>query len=139
MQRGIRSTGESLESYHDAWVRSSGVSSEAGVAKHHQSLVSVLHHALCFDQIEIYHNASMEMLARRILYLERAVKKSPKNPDFRGLEMMIHSRLDSGATLSVGDFARFIADEQKTEAFALKQQRLYAEESGRKKGGGSND
>ena len=49
--------------------------------------------------------------------------------------MMVHSRLDSGATLAVGDFARFIADEQKTEAFTLKQQRLYAEETSRKKGG----
>ncbi len=27
-----------------------------------------------------------------------------------------------------GDFARYVADEQKAEAFTLKQQRLHAEE-----------
>eukprot|EP00959_Pyramimonas_sp_CCMP1952_P198729 4156666-Pyramimonas_sp.AAC.1 len=36
--RGIRASGEPLESYRSAWARSSGVSAEAGVAKHHQSL-----------------------------------------------------------------------------------------------------
>jgi hypothetical protein len=28
-----------------------------------------------------------------------------------------------------GDFARFVAEEQKSESFTLKQQRLHAEES----------
>ena len=41
--------------------------------------------------------------------------------------------LDSGTAATTGDFARFIAEEQKTEAFTLKQQRLFAEESDRRK------
>ena len=50
--------------------------------------------------------------------------------------MMIASTLDSGTAAATGDFAKFIAEEQKTEAFALKQQRLFAEESDKRKPGG---
>ena len=41
---------------------------------------------------------------------------------------MVMSKLDSSGGLLTGDFAKFVTDEQKTEAFTLKQQRLFAEE-----------
>ena len=41
---------------------------------------------------------------------------------------MTMSKLDSTGGVLTGDFARFVADEQKAEAFTLKQQRLHAEE-----------
>ena len=34
----------------------------------------------------------------------------------------------------VGEFAKYIAEQQKTEAFTLKQQRLYQEEVGGEEG-----
>ena len=44
---------------------------------------------------------------------------------------MIGSSLDSGGASLQGDYAQFVADEQKTAAFAMKQQRLAAEELGK--------
>ena len=44
------------------------------------------------------------------------------------------SKLDSAGGVLTGDFGRFIAEEQKTEAFTLKQQRLYAEEAEKRSG-----
>ena len=50
------------------------------------------------------------------------------------------SELDSSGGILTGDFARFVAEEQKAEAFTLKQQRLFADEttqaSKQQKGGG---
>ena len=40
---------------------------------------------------------------------------------------MTMSKLDSGGGLLVGDFAKFVAEEQKSEAFTMKQARLHAE------------
>ena len=47
---------------------------------------------------------------------------------------MIMSRLDSSGGVLSGDFARYVADEQKALAFTLKQQRLFSEEEDKRKG-----
>ena len=60
------------------------------------------------------------------------MKRNPKQPDFRGLEIMVATKLDASGGLLTGDFAKFVAEEQKAEAFTMKQQRLYAEETARK-------
>ena len=133
---GIRGSGEDLAGYHEHWVRSSGVAPESAVAMHHQSLLPVLHHLVCVDQVDALQLAGTEMLCRRLLQLQRAVKRAPKSPDFRGLEFMSAPRLGSSSTLLVGDFAKFVAEEQKAEAFTMKQQRLFAEESDKRRPGG---
>ena len=67
------------------------------------------------------------------MQIHQAVKRAPKAPDFRGTQLMVMSRLDSSGGVLTGDFARFVADEQKSEAFTLKQQRLFAEEEEKRK------
>ena len=47
---------------------------------------------------------------------------------------MTMSKLDSSGGVLTGDFAKFVADEQKSLAFTLKQQRLFAEEEEKRKG-----
>lgn len=47
---------------------------------------------------------------------------------------MVASRLDSGGSILGGEFAKWTAEEQKTEAFTMKQQRLYSEEVGKEAG-----
>ena len=79
-----------------------------------------------------------------ILQIHQAVKRSPKSPDFCGTQLMVMSKLDASGGVLTGDFARFVADEQKSEAFTLKQQRLYAEEEDKRKqkppkGGGKDN
>ena len=53
-------------------------------------------------------------------------------PDFKGLDVMVSNRLDLGGPSFVGDFAKWTAEEQKSEAFTMKQQRLYSEEMQKK-------
>ena len=57
----------------------------------------------------------------------------PEEPDFQGLTVMTASRLGATGGVFAGNFAKFVAEEQKSEAFTLKQQRLYAEEEGKRK------
>eukprot|EP00959_Pyramimonas_sp_CCMP1952_P227805 4763153-Pyramimonas_sp.AAC.1 len=56
--------------------------------------------------------------------------RNAKAPDFKGASVMVHSSLSTGAGTMVGDFAKWTAEEQKTEAFTMKQRRPYAEEIG---------
>jgi hypothetical protein len=44
------------------------------------------------------------------------------------------SKVGSAGGMLTDDFGRFIADEQKSEAFTFKQQRLIAEEEEKRRG-----
>ena len=73
--------------------------------------------------------SSAQALARHILQIMRAVERSPKNPNFRVLAIYTTSFLDSGGGDGVGPFRKYIAEQQKYEGFAMKQERLYREET----------
>ena len=68
-----------------------------------------------------------------MLQIHQAVKKNPRAPDFRGLGVMTSSKLDATGGILSGDFAKFVAEEQESEAFTLKQHRLFAEEDDKRK------
>lgn len=123
-----RAAGEELSGFRDFFVRSSGVPAEHRVAHKHRDLLGVLTHAVSFDQMDAPQGAALELVVRLVLQIHQATKPSPRNPDFRGALMMTSSTLDSAGGALVGEFARIVAEEQKSEAFTLKQHRLYAEE-----------
>jgi hypothetical protein len=139
----IRGSGEELSGFHEYWVRHSGVHPESAASHTHKTLVSVLLHMVMFDQLNTPALASAECLCRHLTRLHRAVKRNPKAPDFTGLDIMTHSRLDAGGALVNGDFAKWTAEEQKSEAFTLKQMRLITEEQEKRQtrgsGGGGAD
>ena len=131
-----RAAGEELIGFHEYYVRSSGMNPDHPVAIKHRDLLAVLFHLVSFDQLNAGQLASAELLSRMILQIHQAVKRSPKNPDFRGTGLMTMSRLDSSGGVLTGAFARFVADEQKSHAFTLKQQRLYSEEEEKRRSKG---
>ena len=124
----IRAVSDDFVQFHEHFIRSSGVSAGHAIAIKHRELLSILLHMVSYDQYNVTQSAGVECLCRYILQIHQAVRRSPKNPDFNGLQVMTMSRLDSTGGVLTGDFARYVADEQKAEAFTLKQQRLHAEE-----------
>eukprot|EP00959_Pyramimonas_sp_CCMP1952_P458960 9477480-Pyramimonas_sp.AAC.1 len=52
---------------------------------------------------------------------------------------MAISTLDSSGGVLSGEFARWTAEEQKSAALAMKQQRLYQEEEDKRRGNRPND
>ena len=132
-----RAAGEELTGFHEYYLRSSGLPLDHPVAIKHRDLLAVLHHLVAFDQLNLGRSGGGEKLARLILQIHQAVKRSPKNPDFRGTELMTMSTLDASGGVLTGAFAKHVAEEQKSAAFTMKQQRLYAdEEDSRKKNKG---
>ena len=126
--QSARAAGEDLTTVHAYFSQSSGLSAESQVAIKHRDLIAVLTHQVCSDQGNAPQLAPAELVARLVLQIHQAVKRCPRAPDFRGTQVMVMSKLDSSGGLLTGDFATFVADEQKSEAFTLKQQRLFAEE-----------
>ena len=123
-----RAANEELTGFHEHWVRASGVNADHPVAIKHRDLLSVLRHLVAFDQLNAGQLAGAEMTARMLLQIHQAVTRSPKNPVFQGTSLMVMSSLDSTGGVLTGKFARWTADEQKSKAFTMKQQRLYQEE-----------
>ena len=67
-------------------------------------------------------------MLRRLYQIELAVRKSPKNPDFDGLEFLVETAVDASGAAVLPSIAKWLADSQHKEAFTLKQMRLWAEE-----------
>ena len=106
-----------------------------------------------YDQFDGSNSATAGLLARRILQIQHAVRRGPKHPNFTGLEAMMASQLDETGGVVTSRFDQWVAEEQKTAATIVKNDRLFVEErdkdefrtphrdadakpSGRKNGGG---
>ena len=122
-----------MSQFHEHFLRTSGLAAEHPVAIKHREFLGVLMHLICDDQLNVTQLSGAEAASRYILQIHQAVRKNPKAPDFRGLAVMTTSILNSTGGVLTGDFAKFVAEEQKTEAFTLKQQRLFAEEEEKRK------
>eukprot|EP00974_Lingulodinium_polyedra_P030863 2970366-Lingulodinium_polyedra.AAC.1 len=57
-------------------------------------ILDVMHHALTFDCLDVSNLASFELMARRALQIQRAVRRCPRHPSFDGLDVMLSSQLD---------------------------------------------
>ena len=92
----------------------------------------VLFHALALligvDRIDPHQSAAAEHLCRRILQVQKAVRRNPKAPDFEGLEAYMAHAADPSLALAASSFEAHIGDVLKAESAILKQSRLAKEE-----------
>ena len=58
----------------------------------------------------------------------RAVRRSPRAPDFEGLDMFLSNSTDTSGGVVTLDFDRYVADVQKADAAIMKQSRMMKEE-----------
>jgi hypothetical protein len=72
--------------------------------------------------------AGCELLLRRLYQIELAVRKSPKSPDFEGLEFLLETAVDASGAAVLPSIAKWLGETQHKEAFTLKQMRLWTEE-----------
>ena len=82
----------------DQW--SVGLSDKAAHTREHRLILEVLRLLLQYDHLDGSSLASGELLLRRLYRIELAVRKSPKSPDFEGLEFLLETAVDaSGAAV----------------------------------------
>ena len=139
----VRAAGHTaLSEYHNEWIRTSGVSDKAAFAREHKFLLDLLRVFLQYDQVDASSLAGCELLLRRIYQIEMAVRRSPKAPDFEGLEFLMETAVDGTGAAVLPSIAKWVGETQHKEAFTLKQMRLWAEEKAslerRKKGDNKN-
>ncbi len=96
-------------------------------------LCSTLALAVSYDRLDATNNASLELAARRIIMIERAVRVNSKSPSFVGLHKMIEHSLDEGGGIATREFTAHMATLAEAEARILKQNRLLREELDHKK------
>ena len=94
------------------------------------------------DQLHITNLASSEHLIRRVVQIEVAVSRNPKQPDFSGLELLMDAPVNESGAARTQKFTARINERLKERAQVWKQQRLYAEErrhlNNQGKGGGKS-
>ena len=125
---GVEATGLDLPAYHGHWIKRSGVHPKASVAVEFGNILEVLRHLICYDQLDVTNVAGAELIARRALQIQRAVRQNPRQPSFEGLEAMLSTALDESGGVVTSKFDEYVATEQKNTATILKQQRLWREE-----------
>ena len=143
----ICSSGVEPMSWCSQWEVASGIQNKSGLCLEHRLLVYTLWTSVCVDGMDPGQVATIEHLCRRILQIEKAVRKSAKAPDFEGLEPYMRHLQDPGLGVDSRVFDAHVADVLKAESMWLKQTRLSQEErvatekkrKGKKDGKGQKD
>ena len=91
-------------------------------------LLQILGLAVGYDGLDPTNCAALELAARRIVMIERAVKVNPKSPCFDGLHKMIQHTQDERGGVATQQFTAHFAQQAEAEARILKQNRLLREE-----------
>lgn len=130
-----------LVSYHNMWLRSSGVAWNSAVAHEHHHLCEVLRLAISVDQIDPTNLTCCESIVRRLIVLEIAVQRNPQSPDFNGLDLVSETPVTSQGQAVTSSMNLWITERLKERAQIQKQSRLYREEMQKKpkKGGDADD
>ena len=125
----VRAAGHTaLLDYHNEWIKASGVNEKAAFAREHRFLLEVFRLLLQYDQVDASSLARGELLLRRLYQIELACRKSPKNPDFEGLEFLLETAVDTSGAAVLPSIAKWLGETQHKEAFTLKQMRFWTEE-----------
>ena len=128
LANGLIQTGLEPPGYHASWERTSGVGAKSAICREHLSLWMLIWYLAVVDRLDIFLNTAAEHAARRILQIQKAVKKNPASPDFTGLEVYSQHLGDTGGAITTAAFDAHVATTQKAEAFFLKQTRIAREE-----------
>lgn len=119
---------QSVLQHHLEWRSRSGISDKSAVCRAHKDWSEVLHDMLCLDELNVVGLVSGEAVVRKILQIETAVRRNPRQPDFEGLEMLTMQVLDETGGVSAAAFSAWVSSRQRDEAQVLKQGRLLREE-----------
>ena len=131
--RSVETSGVEDQGWGQQYVANSGMSPKSGLAVEFMQLVYNLFYLICHDLLDGRHCSAAEHVARRILQIQKAVKRNPKSPDFEGLEVYCRHMTDSSGSVFAPTFDKHVAEIQKAAAVTLKQDRLNREEEGHEK------
>ena len=128
------------------YYQTSGLAPRSALGIEFSYLIHSLWLQAVVDRLDCYRLASAEHLARRVLQVQKAVRRNPRSHDFENLTEYMRHAADATGTVSALVFDRHVADRQRDEAQVMKQTRLAREENDEDKkrkrgpkGGGKNE
>ena len=125
----LRDTGQtSWDDHHTTWVKRSGVGDKSSAAREHRSICVSLRLMQQHDQLNLVNVAGCEYMIRRMRQIEAAVKRSPKQPDYQGLDFMLESAIDETGAMVLPKFDAWVGDLQKAEAKVMAATRIWKDE-----------
>ena len=92
------------------------------MCREHGIICVVLRLFMQFDQLDISNLAGCEYLVRRLLQIEAAVKRNPRQPDFEGLDAILDSSVDTSGAALAPKFMEFVANIQKSQALVTRRE-----------------
>ena len=111
------------------YLQTSGVHTKSAVAIEFSHLMFAIYAFTVLDRLDPYQSTTVEHLARRVLQLQKAIKRNPKAPDFEGLSEYTRHCSDAVHALTTPEFDKHVAEKQKQDSWIMKNQRLQREES----------
>ncbi|CAK0792870.1 unnamed protein product, partial [Prorocentrum cordatum] len=136
-----RASGLGIAGYAGHCITNSGIPPGSAAAHEIRLLLEALRHFIEHDQLDVANLAGAELIAGRVVQMQRAIRRDPKHPNYVGLEDMLASALDETGGVVTSKFDEWVAQEQKTKAAIMKNTRIYAEErdaEAKRTAGGSN-
>ncbi|CAK0811644.1 unnamed protein product [Prorocentrum cordatum] len=124
----VAAAGLELHLYPTWWESKSGVNPTGSVAREVRLAFDYLRMLQAYDQTNMVSLAAVELICRRIVVCQKAVRRNPKAPDFTGLERFVLSNFDESGGLKTTEFDKYMAEQQKASAVALKSMRQDVEE-----------
>ena len=96
----LLATRDSGQSSYDeqcaAWLRKSGVPEKSSAAREHRGISIASRLLPSFDQADAANSAAAELLSRRLLQIEAATRRNPRQPDLEGLDGILDVALGEG-------------------------------------------
>ncbi|CAK0901720.1 unnamed protein product [Prorocentrum cordatum] len=124
----VAKAGLELHLYPTWWESKSGVNPQSSVAREVRLCFDYLRCFQSYDQLNLPALSGVELICRRVIVCQRAVKRNPKNPDSPGFERFLQASFDDSGGLRTSELDKYMAESQKTDATVLKQFRLWQEE-----------
>ena len=100
----LRSAGHSLQQHHLDFVKRSGVADKGHIAREHWATTEALRLFATHDQFDLSMSAGADLMARRLVMMEMAVARNPRNPDWDGLDVVMSHRVSETGGAVVANF-----------------------------------
>ena len=124
----LSASGQSLIQHHEDFVKRSGITAAAVVAREHSVHTEVLRIEMTQDQLQLSRLASFEYIVRRMIMIETAVSRDARSPEWDGLDRMLSTTLTGAGAVDVTKFSPWIAGLQKDQSAVVKQGWFLREE-----------
>lgn len=101
---GLRVAGHTLVAHDQAWRSRSGVPESGPAARFHSALSDIMRYFVTVDQYDPTNSVAAEMALRCLVMIETACDRSPKQPDWDGLDVLVSSATTARGAIELQRF-----------------------------------